>query len=84
MQIDLETLDTYVQASYPDLRKCINLVQQNVVAIPKTANLGRLKENSNIYDFNLDESDMEQIFGLQRNQRLVPNLESNESLYPWD
>jgi replication factor C small subunit len=31
VQIDLETLDTYVQASYPDLRKCINLVQQNVV-----------------------------------------------------
>jgi replication factor C small subunit len=29
--IDLETLDTYVQATYPDLRKCINLVQQNVV-----------------------------------------------------
>ena len=31
VQIDLETLDTYVQATYPDLRKCINLVQQNVV-----------------------------------------------------
>ena len=60
------------------------VVQQNAVAIPKTANLERLKENSNIYDFNLDEGDMEQIFGLQRNQRLVPNLESNESLYPWD
>ena len=60
------------------------VVQQNAVAIPKTANLERLKENSNIYDFNLDEGDMEQIFALQRNQRLVPNLESNESLYPWD
>jgi len=60
------------------------IVQQNAVAIPKTANLERLKENSNIYDFNLDEGDMEQIFALQRNQRLVPNLESNESLYPWD
>ena len=31
VQLNLETLDTYVQASYPDLRKCINLVQQNVV-----------------------------------------------------
>jgi replication factor C small subunit len=31
VDIDLETLDTYVQATYPDLRKCINLVQQNVV-----------------------------------------------------
>ena len=27
---DLDTLDTYVKATYPDLRKCINMVQQNV------------------------------------------------------
>jgi replication factor C small subunit len=26
---DLDTLDTYVKASYPDLRKCINTVQMN-------------------------------------------------------
>ena len=26
---DLEILDTYVKATYPDLRKCINMVQQN-------------------------------------------------------
>lgn len=31
VELDLETLDTYVQATYPDLRKCINLVQQNVL-----------------------------------------------------
>ena len=26
---DIETLDTYVKATYPDLRKCINMIQQN-------------------------------------------------------
>ena len=26
---DIETLDTYVKATYPDLRKCINMVQMN-------------------------------------------------------
>ena len=31
VEVDLDTLDTYVQATYPDLRKSINLVQQNVV-----------------------------------------------------
>jgi replication factor C small subunit len=31
VDLDLETLDTYVQATYPDLRKCINLVQQNTL-----------------------------------------------------
>ena len=27
---DLDTLDSYVKVAYPDLRKCINMVQQNV------------------------------------------------------
>jgi replication factor C small subunit len=30
IDFDLDTLDTYVKTAYPDLRKCINLVQQNV------------------------------------------------------
>jgi replication factor C small subunit len=30
VEFDLDTLDTYVRTTYPDLRKCINLVQQNV------------------------------------------------------
>ena len=30
IDVDLETLDLYVKATYPDLRKCINMVQQNV------------------------------------------------------
>jgi DNA polymerase III delta prime subunit len=30
IEFELDTLDTYVKLSYPDLRKCINLVQQNI------------------------------------------------------
>ena len=30
VEFDLDTLDTFVKATYPDLRKCINFVQQNV------------------------------------------------------
>ena len=30
VDFDIDTLDTYVKVSYPDLRKCINMVQQNV------------------------------------------------------
>lgn len=30
IDFDLDTLDTYVKLTYPDLRKCINQVQQNV------------------------------------------------------
>lgn len=29
VEFDLNTLDTYVKVTYPDLRKCINFVQQN-------------------------------------------------------
>lgn len=29
IEVDLDTLDTYVKATYPDLRKCINMVQMN-------------------------------------------------------
>ena len=29
IEFDLDTLDTYVKATYPDLRKCINTIQMN-------------------------------------------------------
>jgi len=31
IEFELDTLDTYVKATYPDLRKCINLLQYNTV-----------------------------------------------------
>jgi DNA polymerase III delta prime subunit len=31
IEFDLDTLDTYVKAKYPDLRKCINTVQMNSI-----------------------------------------------------
>jgi DNA polymerase III delta prime subunit len=32
IEFDLDTLDTYVKATYPDLRKCINTVQMNSIS----------------------------------------------------
>ena len=31
VDINIDTLDSYVKATYPDLRKCINLVQMNTI-----------------------------------------------------
>ena len=31
VEFDIDTLDSYVRATYPDLRKCIQLLQQNSV-----------------------------------------------------
>ena len=39
VEFDIETLDSYVLATYPDLRKCLNLLQQN-------SQTGRLVEPS--------------------------------------
>ena len=59
-------------------------IQQQIVAIPKTSKLHRMKENIDIYDFEIDNQDMARIHSLARDQRLVPNLESTALLYPWD
>lgn len=49
-----------------------HLQQEDVIAIPKTSSPKRLKENLDIFDFELSETEMEEIFGLTRQQnRLV-------------
>ena len=60
------------------------IYQQKIISIPKTANSYRLKENIDIYDFEIEYKDMLEIYSLERNQRLVPNLEINELKYPFD
>jgi diketogulonate reductase-like aldo/keto reductase len=60
------------------------IYQQKTVSIPKTANSYRLRENIDIFDFEIEYKDMIKIYNLSRNQRLVPNLEMNELQYPFD
>ena len=60
------------------------VVQQQSVAIPKSAKKRRLKENIDIYDFEIDDQDMTRIHSLARGQRLVPNLDTNPLLGAWD
>ena len=40
------------------------LVQQNVVAIPRTSKIERLSENIEIFDFELSDDEMQQISGM--------------------
>lgn len=44
IEFDLDTLDTYVKLAFPDLRKCINLLQQHCLdgklAVPNSADSG--------------------------------------------
>lgn len=44
------------------LRWCL---QMDFVSLPKSANPGRVKENSEIFDFSISEEDMEKISGME-------------------
>lgn len=44
--------------------------QRGVVVIPKSAHVGRLQENLDIFDFELSASDMEAVSGLNQNRRV--------------
>ncbi len=46
-------------------------IQRNTVVIPKSSHPERIKENIDIFDFELSESDMREIAGLERGLRLV-------------
>lgn len=41
-------------------------LQKNWVPLPKSANSERIKQNINVFDFALDDEDMEQLNGLNR------------------
>lgn len=60
------------------------IIQQNTVVIPKSEKKRRLKENIDIYDFEIDNQDMDRIHSLARGQRLVPNLDTKPLLGAWD
>lgn len=44
-------------------------MQSDVIAIPKTVTPSRMKENLDVFDFELTPEDMEKIAGLDRNER---------------
>lgn len=44
-------------------------LQTDVMVIPKTVTPSRMKENLNVFDFSLTETDMEKIASLDRNER---------------
>lgn len=48
-------------------------LQNGVIIIPKSVTPSRIKENSEIFDFELSEEDMGQIGCLNKNERIGPN-----------
>ncbi|MBN1331633.1 aldo/keto reductase [Candidatus Dojkabacteria bacterium] len=46
-------------------------IEREVIAIPKSTTPKRIKENSEVFDFKLDQKDLEQINALNQNHRFV-------------
>lgn len=55
VDFDLDTLDTYVKLTYPDLRKCINTLQQNVTDDRKLASPSAGNEAGSDYKIEMVE-----------------------------
>src|SRR5699024_12814799 len=53
-------------------------MERDVVAIPKSVTPSRIKENSDVFNFSLDQEDIHEISQLDCNGRLGKNPDSND------
>jgi len=83
IEFDLETLDLYVKATYPDLRKCTNLLQQNSYT-------GKLsdprQEDSGISDYKFEMVELFKKGKIQEARKLLcgrAQPHEMEGIYRW-
>lgn len=83
VQFDLDTLDSYVRATYPDLRKCLNLVQSN----SNTGTLTNPKESdSGTADYRLATIDLFKQGQIKKARQLLVSQarpEEMEEIFRW-
>ena len=83
VEFDLDTLDSYISSTYPDLRKCLNLVQQNST----TNKLIKPSENDRaISDWRLSAVDLFKSGRINDGRKLICSQVSQEdmdSTYRW-
>jgi len=77
IEFDLDTLDSYVKATYPDLRKCLNLLQGNST----TGALNQPGENdAGAKDWKLDAVTLIKAGSVREARQLICNQASNEDI----
>lgn len=83
IQFDIETLDTFVKATYPDLRKCINMLQMNSVSgMLLTPQQG----DSNSADYKIKMVELFKLGKINEARKLVCSQarpEEMEEIYRW-
>jgi len=83
VEFDIDTLDTFVKLSYPDLRKCINLLQQNVVECKLVSPSAGENESA---DYKLEMIDLFKSGNIQAARKLLCSRarpEEMEEIYRW-
>jgi replication factor C small subunit len=83
VEFDIDTLDTFVKLSYPDLRKCINLLQQNVVEGKLVSPSAGENESA---DYKLEMIDLFKSGNIQAARKLLCSRarpEEMEEIYRW-
>lgn len=83
IEFDLDTLDTYVKATYPDLRKCINTIQMNSISgVLKTSSTG----DAGLPDYKLEMVDLFKAGKIDTARKLLCSQarpEEMEEIYRW-
>lgn len=83
IQFDIETLDTFVKATYPDLRKCINMLQMNSVS---GTLLTPQQGDSNSADYKIKMVELFKLGKINEARKLVCSQarpEEMEEIYRW-
>jgi len=83
IDFNLEDLDSYVKATYPDLRKCLNLLQANsITGILKSTR----DQNSGVSDYRLDAVNLFKIGKIRQARQLICSQarpEEMEEIFRW-
>jgi replication factor C small subunit len=82
INFDLDVLDTYVKYTYPDLRKCINTVQQNI----KDGGLVLASQENDSFDYKIQMVELFKNGNIKEARKLLCSQarpEDMESIYRW-
>lgn len=82
VEFDIDTLDSYVKAYYPDLRKCINTIQMN----SQTGKLQSVSSGSNSSDYKLQMVDLFKAGKISEARKLICSQvlpEEIDEIYRW-
>lgn len=83
VDFDLDTLDSYVKATYPDLRKCLNLLQSN----SKTGSLNKPGENDkSVKDWKLDAVELFKAGNIRKGREVIcaqASVEDINAMFRW-